>query len=266
MDRELQNQIKKMTEEGLNGFEFTHQMKDEVRKKVSQKNKKEYRRRWYAPFVSFGIILVIVLIYGLVKGEFNPFPGDEVKEVTRGFDEVENLEDFESFYKKVKNKKKAEIKVISFGIEGQEGIHHVRFDGNNFDLTFKVDGDFIGKHECEELEYGENRDYGKYVLQGCRKEKDEMATEITLLTVPFIVDHVFAKGQVIDKEVIGEKHYVVMDIRTPRKYAKKSDFIKIEVRNKVLWEQMNNGEFYNVRYGWKLEDDFILSEAEKAEN
>ena len=70
MDRELQRQVKKMTDEGLKGFDFNHHMKDHVRRRVAvEKPVKEYRRRWYAPLISFSIVLIVVFAFAVVKGE-----------------------------------------------------------------------------------------------------------------------------------------------------------------------------------------------------
>ncbi|NMH67358.1 hypothetical protein HF072_00875 [Bacillus sp. RO3] len=78
MDRELQRQVRKMTDEGLEGFDFTSRMKDHVWKRVTgEKPKKTYRRRWYAPLISFGLILLFVFIYAVVKGEQWGYLGSE---------------------------------------------------------------------------------------------------------------------------------------------------------------------------------------------
>ncbi|MDT9025901.1 hypothetical protein [Rossellomorea yichunensis] len=70
MDRELQRQVRKMTDEGLLGFDFNNQMKDHVRKRVAEgKPEKEYRRRWYAPLTSFAIVLIVVFAFAVLKGE-----------------------------------------------------------------------------------------------------------------------------------------------------------------------------------------------------
>ncbi|KAA0566823.1 hypothetical protein F0342_01890 [Bacillus sp. CH30_1T] len=70
MDRELQRQVRKMTDEGLKGFDFNNQMKDHVRKRVAEgKQEKDYRRRWYAPLISFAIVLIVVFAFAVVKGE-----------------------------------------------------------------------------------------------------------------------------------------------------------------------------------------------------
>ncbi|WP_341357362.1 hypothetical protein [Rossellomorea sp. y25] len=70
MDKELQRQVRKMTEEGLQGFDFNSKMKDHVRKRVAEgKEKIEYRRRWYAPLTSFTIVLIVVFAFAVVKGE-----------------------------------------------------------------------------------------------------------------------------------------------------------------------------------------------------
>lgn len=70
MDRELQRQIRKLTDGGLRGFEFNNKLKDGVRDRVSdEKPVREYRRRWYAPLISFAIVLLIVFVFAVVKGE-----------------------------------------------------------------------------------------------------------------------------------------------------------------------------------------------------
>jgi hypothetical protein len=70
MDRELQRQVRKMTDEGLKGFDFNNQMKYHVRKRVAEgKQEKDYRRRWYAPLISFAIVLIVVFAFAVVKGE-----------------------------------------------------------------------------------------------------------------------------------------------------------------------------------------------------
>lgn len=70
MDREFQRQVKKMTDEGLKGFDFNHHMKNHVRKRVAEdKSEKEYRRRWYAPLISFSIVLIVVFAFAVVKGD-----------------------------------------------------------------------------------------------------------------------------------------------------------------------------------------------------
>ncbi|MFI8684443.1 hypothetical protein [Rossellomorea sp. NPDC077527] len=70
MDRELQRQIRKMTDEGLRGFDFNNSMKERVRNSVEDgEPKKEYRRRWYAPLVSLIIIMILVFVFAVVKGE-----------------------------------------------------------------------------------------------------------------------------------------------------------------------------------------------------
>ncbi|MGR3762787.1 hypothetical protein [Rossellomorea sp. NS-SX7] len=75
MDRELERKIKKMTDDGLKGLEFSAELKDMVREKV--KREKPYRRRWYAPVISFLIVLLLVFIFAVVKGEKLGFIGNE---------------------------------------------------------------------------------------------------------------------------------------------------------------------------------------------
>lgn len=78
MDRELQQQIRKMTDEGLRGFDFDNKMKEKVRNRAGgEVLKKEYRRRWYAPFISLGIILILLFGFAVVKGEQWGFLGSE---------------------------------------------------------------------------------------------------------------------------------------------------------------------------------------------
>ncbi len=78
MDRELQRQIRRMTDEGLQGFDFNNEMKGHVRDRVASETiKKEYRRRWYAPLISFIIILLFVFVFAVVKGEQWGFLGSE---------------------------------------------------------------------------------------------------------------------------------------------------------------------------------------------
>jgi hypothetical protein len=78
MDRELQRQIRKMTDEGLSGFDFNNKMKEEVRNRLGDETrKKEYRRRWYAPLISLMMILLLMFVFSIVKGEQWGFLGSE---------------------------------------------------------------------------------------------------------------------------------------------------------------------------------------------
>ncbi|MCA1055927.1 hypothetical protein LCM10_13095 [Rossellomorea aquimaris] len=75
MDRELERKIKRMTDEGLKDLEFNTDLKKKVREKV--KTVKPYRRRWYAPVISFLIVLLLVFFFAVVKGEKLGFIGSE---------------------------------------------------------------------------------------------------------------------------------------------------------------------------------------------
>jgi hypothetical protein len=75
MDRELERKIKRMTDEGLEDLKFSPELKGKVREKV--KRDKPYRRRWYAPIISFLIVLLLVFIYAVVNGEKLGFIGSE---------------------------------------------------------------------------------------------------------------------------------------------------------------------------------------------
>ncbi len=75
MDRELERKIKRMTDEGLKDLEFSAELKGKVREKV--KRGKPYRRRWYAPLISILIVLLLVFIFAVVKGEKLGFIGSE---------------------------------------------------------------------------------------------------------------------------------------------------------------------------------------------
>lgn len=78
MDRELQRQIRKMTDEGLRGFDFSDKMKEEVRDRADgEVPKKEYRRRWYAPLISMVMLLILLFLFAVVKGEQWGFLGNE---------------------------------------------------------------------------------------------------------------------------------------------------------------------------------------------
>ncbi len=178
---------------------------------------------------------------------------------------MENLPQFESFYHEVQNKKPSEIKVISFGIEGQKGIQHVRFNGREFNVKSTVDGHFIEEHSCQSIEYNKDKDFGYYTLTGCAKGNEKITSPITLLSVPFIVERIFAKGKILDKKIEGNKQFVEVDIRTPKQYKKKSDSIWIEVREQSEWDQLTKNEIYTMRYGWKKGEDFVLLEASKSD-
>ncbi|CAN7553872.1 hypothetical protein [Rossellomorea sp. LjRoot5] len=53
-------------------------MKEKVRNKAGGKvPRKEYRRRWYAPFISLGMIFILLFGFAVVKGEQWGFLGSE---------------------------------------------------------------------------------------------------------------------------------------------------------------------------------------------
>jgi hypothetical protein len=75
MDRELERKIKTMTDEGLKDLDFNAVLKEKVRQKI--KRDKPYRRRWYAPVISLLIVLLLLFIFAVIKGERLGFIGNE---------------------------------------------------------------------------------------------------------------------------------------------------------------------------------------------
>ncbi|OIU70430.1 hypothetical protein [Rossellomorea aquimaris] len=75
MDRELERKIKRMTDEGLKDLDFNSELKGKVRQKL--KRDKPYRRRWYAPVISLLIVVLLLFVFAVVKGEKLGFIGNE---------------------------------------------------------------------------------------------------------------------------------------------------------------------------------------------
>jgi hypothetical protein len=182
MDRELERKIKRMTDEGLKDLEFSPELKGKVLEKVKQD--KPYRRRWYAPVISFLIVLLLVFIFAVVKGEkfgligsewlsgffanssnfdieFIPSPGPAISTfegtITQG-DKVKPI----SFTKEERDEIYRKIESMKF----EEGMN-----------LYKEEG-------CEMQPYGEfrvkvriNRDVYEHHYSGCKTTNDSRALD-----------------------------------------------------------------------------------------
>jgi hypothetical protein len=182
MDRELERKIKEMTDEGLKGLEFSAELKGKVREKV--KRQPPYRRRWYAPVISFLIVLLIVFVFAVVKGEKLGFIGSEW--LSGFFANSSNFDiEFTPSYGPAISTfdgtitRGDDVKPISFTKEEREEIY-MKIESMKFE-----EGMNLYKEEgCEMQPYGEftvkvriNREVYEHHYSGCKTTNDSRALD-----------------------------------------------------------------------------------------
>ncbi|KAA0547176.1 hypothetical protein FZW96_14495 [Bacillus sp. BGMRC 2118] len=83
---------------------------------------------------------------------------------------VENIDAMEEFVQKMKENDKAKITVLSTGIEGQDGMDVLTFNGIEITVTRTVDEEFIEELSCSGVEIEKKADSKVYILQECSSE------------------------------------------------------------------------------------------------
>ncbi|KAA0542922.1 DUF4362 domain-containing protein [Bacillus sp. BGMRC 2118] len=65
---------------------------------------------------------------------------------------VENIDAMEEFVEKVEKNEKANINVLSNGIEGQEIVETLTFNGHGINVNTTVDDKFINEFNCKSID------------------------------------------------------------------------------------------------------------------
>ena len=140
------------------------------------------KKKGFIPSLIFGsIILCAIAIVA-----FFVFQGDDAREIIKdGFSDEEqasqlnveevinehgnisNLEALDTFVDKLKDKQKAKINVIHYGIEGQRVVEELTFNGDDVHVYRSVDEDFIEEFRCENVVTNEDGRKKQYVLKQC---------------------------------------------------------------------------------------------------
>ncbi|MGM0840367.1 MAG: DUF4362 domain-containing protein [Bacillota bacterium] len=140
------------------------------------------KKKGFIPSLLFGsIILCTIAIVA-----FFVFQGEEVKEIIKdrfsddeqvsqtNVDEVinehgniSNIEALDTYIDKLKDKQKAKINVIHYGIEGQRVVEELTYNGDDVHVYRSVDEEFIEEYRCENVVTMEDGRKKQYVLKRC---------------------------------------------------------------------------------------------------
>jgi hypothetical protein len=140
------------------------------------------KKKGFIPSLLFGsIILCTIAIVAFVV-----FQGDETREMIKdGFSDddqiskrnveevinehgnMSNLEALDTFIDKLKDKQKAKINVIQYGIEGQRVVEELTYNGEDVHVYRSVDEEFIEEFRCENVVTNEDGRKKQYILKRC---------------------------------------------------------------------------------------------------
>jgi hypothetical protein len=121
----------------------------------------------------FNLVMILLLMAGCQS--------NDIKEVVNEHNEIQNIEGLNSFVENVKNQKSDTINYVQYGIEGQEGIKTLTFNGKEINVSFSVDGEFIEEFNCKDIRVERDEKDKKYLLSQCTGTLDE---DFELLSVP----------------------------------------------------------------------------------
>ncbi|TYS90107.1 DUF4362 domain-containing protein [Rossellomorea aquimaris] len=80
---------------------------------------------------------------------------------------MSNLEALDTFIDKLKDKQKAKINVIQYGIEGQRVVEELTYNGEDVHVYRSVDEEFIEEFRCENVLMNEDGRMKQYILKQC---------------------------------------------------------------------------------------------------
>ncbi|MEI5908979.1 DUF4362 domain-containing protein [Bacillus spongiae] len=122
--------------------------------------------------VTIGIIFIMLFITGCQTNN---------EEVVNTHGEIENLKRLNSFIQSVENQSNDVIDYVRYGIEGQRGLMTLTFDGEQVNVSYSVDGNFIEKFSCKKIEIEKGNEMKKYILVQC---SGNFNGDLELLSVP----------------------------------------------------------------------------------
>jgi len=90
-----------------------------------------------------------------------------VEEVINEHGNISNIEALDTFIDKLKDKQKANINVIHYGIEGQRVVEELTYNGDGVHVYRSVDEEFIEEYRCENVVTNEEGRKKRYILKQC---------------------------------------------------------------------------------------------------
>lgn len=96
-------------------------------------------------------------------------------------DQPENIEAMNEFIKKVEKKEKAKVTVLSNGIEGQETVDILTFNGKEINVNRTVEEEFIEEYQCNSIESLKEDEGVQYTLLECDGENFYSVMDIPIL-------------------------------------------------------------------------------------
>ncbi|EDL66215.1 DUF4362 domain-containing protein [Bacillus sp. SG-1] len=122
------------------------------------------RRFWLSLGSLLVVCLMLFILYVSMNGGIKVFGQSGYKDVIQHYDGVENLEDFEGFLEDIDKRKATSINVVQYGIEGQEFVNQLFYNGKEIEVESTVDGEFIESYVCQSIVEEKERDYKKIFL------------------------------------------------------------------------------------------------------
>ena len=92
---------------------------------------------------------------------------NNIEEVVNIHGDIQNLEGLNEFIENVNNQNEAEINYVQYGTEGQRGVKILTFDGEQINVSFSTDGDFVEKYNCQKVKVETKEEINKYILSEC---------------------------------------------------------------------------------------------------
>jgi hypothetical protein len=121
-------------------------------------------------------IVAIPLLVTISGCKFN-----NLEEVVNEHNEIQNLEGLNRFVENVKKQKADEINYVQYGIEGQRGVRTLTVNGEEINVSFSVDREFIEEFNCKDIAVETDERDKKYLLSQCTGTMNE---DFELLSVP----------------------------------------------------------------------------------
>ncbi|MGE6753516.1 DUF4362 domain-containing protein [Rossellomorea sp. NPDC071047] len=140
------------------------------------------KKKGFIPSLIFGSIIlctIAIVAFFVIQGDKaremikDGFSDDEqvsqtnVEEVINEHGNISNLEALDTYIDKLKDKQKAKINVIHYGIEGQRVVEELTYNGDDVHVYRSVDEEFIEEYRCENVVINEDGRKKQYVLKRC---------------------------------------------------------------------------------------------------